>query len=179
MIYLTISAVMLWIGNVTIHDPAKIYVSTQIINEQLIKDFANYLSETDWTLVNDAISKENAVLAYDIFITLYRKQYDKNFTLRDKQPHKNSIRKPWMTIGLFKYCKTKAKLYLKYIKALANSNKIKYKKFRNKFKQLRIIAEKTTMKYNANSKKTWNVIKSLIRPNAWSLQFHFCGCTDN
>jgi len=92
--------------------------------------------------VNDAISKENAVRAHDIFITLYRKQYDKMFAVRDKQPHKDSIRKPWMTIGLFKSCKTKDKLYLKYIKANTNSDKIKFKKFRNKFKQLRIIAER-------------------------------------
>src|SRR6218665_958990 len=168
--------VMLWIGNVTVPDPAKINISTRIINEQLMKDFANYLSETDWTLVNDAISKENVVLAYDIFITLYRKQYGKVFTVRDKQTHKDSIRKPWMTIGLFKSCKTKDKLYLKYIKAPTNSNKIKYKKFRNKFKQLRIIAEKNYyeeefIKYNANSKKTWNVIKSLIngRSNSTSV----------
>ena len=58
------------------------------------------------------------------------------------ETHKNSIRKPWMAIGLFKSCKTKDKRYLKYIKAPTISNKIKYKKFRNKFKQLRIIAEK-------------------------------------
>src|SRR6218665_3656561 len=95
-----------------------------------------------------------------IFSLLYiESKYGKVCTVRGKQTHKDSIRKPWMTIGLFKSCKTKDKLYLKYIKAPTNINKIKYKKFRNKFKQLRIIAEKITMKKNSS-----NTIQILRKP---------------
>jgi len=52
------------------------------------------------------------------------------------------LKQPWMTYGLLKSCKKKTKLYVNYLKTPNLTNKIKFTKYRNKFKTVRIKAEK-------------------------------------
>ena len=73
-----------------------------------------------------------------------------------------------MTCGLLKSCRKKAKLYLKYIKNPNSENKAKFTRYRNKFRQIRIRAEQMYYaaefsKYSHNLKKTWCVIRSLLK----------------
>jgi len=45
-------------------------------------------------------------------------------------------RKPWITHGLAKSCRTKDKLYKNFIKHPTENNKFKYTNYRNKLKSL-------------------------------------------
>ena len=74
-----------------------------------------------------------------------------------------------MTTGLLKSCRIKSKLYLKMLKHPTATNKENYVKYRNKFKLLRIKAEKNYyasefQKYNGDLKHrpTWKVIRSIL-----------------
>src|SRR6218665_970630 len=72
-----------------------------------------------------------------------------------------------MSKGLLISCRKKDKLYLKYRKCPTEANKIKYRLYRNKFKMLRIKAEKMYYekefnKHDHDSKRTCKVIKTLI-----------------
>jgi len=45
-------------------------------------------------------------------------------------------KRPWMTLGLFRSCHTKAKLRTRFIKHPTLQNKLKFNTYRNKFKSL-------------------------------------------
>src|SRR6218665_1877623 len=83
--------------------------------------------------------------------------------------HRSSLKQPWMTFGLLKSCNKKSKLYIKYLKKKRTAdNKAKYIKYRNKFKTIRIKAEQLYYaneftKNSHNLKKTWSIIRSLIK----------------
>src|SRR6218665_795913 len=77
------------------------------------------------------------------------------------------LKKPWMTRALLTSCNKKNKLYLNYKKHPTSNNKAEYLKYRNKFKELKLAAEKIYYehefsRYSQDSKKTWRIIKSLI-----------------
>jgi hypothetical protein len=160
--------IMIWFGNRIPSRCVESNAKIRVINDKLMTQFAESLNEANWNPVKDAIANNNPTLAYDIFISIYRKYYDETF-YRAGSPknHKDGPQKPWMTVGLLKSCKKKDKLYLKYLKSPTSENKDKYKQYRNKFKQIRINAERLYyseefLKYTQNLKKTWGVIKSLI-----------------
>ena len=100
-------------------------------------------------------------------MSLYKYQYNRTFIQIEKPILKVTPKKPWMSKGLLISCRKKDKLYLKYRKCPTEANKIKYSLYRNKFKMLRIKAEKMYYekefnKYAHDSKRTWKVIKTLI-----------------
>ena len=73
-----------------------------------------------------------------------------------------------MTRGLLKSSKKKELLYLKFIKNPTLSNKNKFTVYRNKFKAIRVKAERNYYaaefcKYNGDLKQTWRLIKSLVK----------------
>src|SRR6218665_3454494 len=83
---------------------------------------------------------------------------------------KSSKRKSWMTQGLFKSCKMKNALYLKFIKNPNERNQNICVTYRNKFKAIRIQAERNYYaaefcKHDNNLKKTWSIycVNSLRR----------------
>jgi Reverse transcriptase (RNA-dependent DNA polymerase) len=72
-----------------------------------------------------------------------------------------------MTLGLMKSCKKKSKLYLKYIKNPTEKNKSIFVSYRNKFKAIRLQAEKNFYaaefcKHSNNLRKTWDLLRTLI-----------------
>jgi hypothetical protein len=74
---------------------------------------------------------------------------------------------PWMTKGLLKSCRKKSNLYLKYIKNPNPTTKKTFITYRNKFKTVKIKAERNYyaaefLKYNKDIKKTWSIIKSIV-----------------
>ena len=74
-----------------------------------------------------------------------------------------------MTIGLLKSSKKKERLYLKYIKKPNAVNKQNFVKYRNKFKSLRIKAERNYyqsefVKYQNDLRKTWRPLDQLSTP---------------
>ena len=83
-------------------------------------------------------------MAYDRFLLLYKNAYDQSFPLETKEiKGRSKIKQPnWMTRGLLKSAKKKSALYLRYLKYPSPSNKSKFVAYRNKFKAIRIRAEK-------------------------------------
>jgi len=68
-----------------------------------------------------------------------------------------------MTQSLLKSCKTKSKLYVKFLKNPAEANKQKFILYSNKFKAHIIRSEKDFYasefhKHSSDLKKTWQVI---------------------
>ena len=130
--------------------------------------FIDSLSKINWTPVYEACEKLDANGAYDIFFKEYKRKYDESFPISEIKFNKRSSPKhPWMTQGLLKSCKTKAKLYLKFIKHPSEQNKNKFVSYRNKFKSIRIQAEKSFYaaefcKQSNNLRQTWKIIKNLI-----------------
>ena len=73
-----------------------------------------------------------------------------------------------MTAGLLKSSKKKASLHLKYLKNPNIVNKNKFTEYRNKFKTIRIKAEKSYYaaefcKYKDDLRRTWKLIRSIMQ----------------
>ena len=145
--------------------------STRHINENSISYFKTLLSSTDWTPVYTLSDPHDPNIAYDIFLSLFKAAYDIAFPIvTNINKPRNKFKNPWMSAGLLKSCRTKEKLYLNYIKKPNETTRNKFTKYRNKFKSLRIQAERNyyqTMfsKYNHDLRKTWRVIRSMIHTN--------------
>ena len=73
-----------------------------------------------------------------------------------------------MTKGLLRSTRRKEKLYLKYIKNPTNENQLLFTNYRNKYKVIRINAERTYYtsefnKYSNDIKKTWQIIRTFVK----------------
>src|SRR6218665_787429 len=159
--------IMLWFNIGVSSAPSNHNKKTRLINENLIQQFTMALKECDWADSRLAIKNGNTAVAYDRFIGNYTEIYNKIFIPVFKKNPRNTPKHPWMSAGLLKSCKTKDKIYIKYKKFPTKANKSKYVKYRNKFKMLKIIAQKTYYqqefeKYSHDIRKTWHVIKSII-----------------
>src|SRR6218665_3680804 len=96
----------------------------------------------DWSEVSVASEANDPNLAYAIFYDLFKNAYDRVFPLKQISERKtNAPKQPWMTCGLLKSCRKKAKLYLKCIKNPNAENKAKFTRYRNNFRQNRIRAK--------------------------------------
>src|ERR1043165_1556362 len=99
----------------------------------------------------------------------YKRNYDKAFPIKpNRNKGKPVFKNPWMTRELLKSSKRKAQLHLKYIKAPTLANKNKFISYRNKFKSIRMKAEKyyyatEFSKHSNNLKKTWNLIRTIVK----------------
>jgi len=113
------------------------------------------------------ISDGDINTAYNLFLTQYKNVYDKSFPQNSgKNRSKLIIKKPWMTRGLLKSIKKKEQLYLKYIKNPSEINRNKFVTYRNKFKTIRVKAERYYYatefdKCRNDLKKTWSLIRSI------------------
>jgi len=106
--------------------------------------FKSIIAQTDWSVTLRLCDEKNTEAAYESFINHIKSAYNTAFPLVPRSKHKrHSYKQPWMTPGLLKSCKTKSKLYLKFFKNPSLTNKQKFTSFRNKFKTLRIKAERS------------------------------------
>ena|SRR6218665_3042270 len=100
----------------------KIYPTENIIvDDTRITKFANILGETDWSLVRDAISKNDITLAYDEIIQIFKQHFNQVFQKSDRRTPRHIPKKPWMSNGLLKSCQHTNWLYTKY-KKIPNQN---------------------------------------------------------
>ena len=67
----------------------------------------------------------------------YTKLYNKHFPIKTFAKPRDIPRKTWMTPGLFRSCKIKDKMYLKYKKAPMVASRTSYIQFRNTFKKIK------------------------------------------
>jgi exonuclease III len=147
------------------------FEESRVINEEGRTNFSNYLSEADWAPIFEACSLKDANKAYDLFMKEYKRNYDKAFPRKTTiNKGKPILKQPWMTPGLLKSSKKKAKLHLKYVKVPTLANKNKFISYRNRFKTIRTKAEKQYYaveftKHSNNLKKTWTLIRNIIKMN--------------
>jgi len=142
----------------------------RIVNEERLEQFKTLLADSDWDPVMTTSKEGDANGAYELFLNIYKNAYDKAFPLASKKSNSNvpKFKQPWMTTGLLKSSKKKASLYLKYLKNPNILNKNKFTEYRNKFKTIRIKAEKSYYaaefcKYKDDLRKTWKLIRSIMQ----------------
>src|SRR5688572_1861759 len=141
---------------------------TRNINAASCEQFKTLLSQVDWSVVSDSCAGNDPDSSYDLFLSLFKTAYNTAFPLKkQKLKAHGGCKQPWMTPGLLKSCRKKSKLYLKFIKNPSHDNKSKFVTYRNKFKTIRIRAERKYyesefLKYSHDLKKTWQVIRTII-----------------
>src|SRR5688572_4116775 len=141
---------------------------SRLINDDRRKVFNASLIDADWSSVMDACDCGDANGAYDRFLIQFKDLYDKAFPIVSRgSKDKLRFKQPWMTRGLLKSSRKKANLYLKYVKNPTSANKRKFIKYRNKFKAIRLAAERNYYAYEFsknchNFTTSWNLIRSLI-----------------
>jgi exonuclease III len=160
--------IIVWFDNQPVISDKPTPCITRIINDQSMDLFGKLLAQMDFTPVSILCRANEPNKAYDSFIDMLSKTYNKAFPLYqlNKRDHR-TFKNPWMTKGLLKSCNKKTKLYLKYIKNPTMINKNKFTTYRNKFKTIKIKAMQNYYtyefaKYNNDMKRTWNIIKSLV-----------------
>src|SRR5687767_12217753 len=87
----------------------RILCQTRIINDQSMDLFRTLLSQTDFTPVSLLCKEQKPNIAYDTFLDMLTKTYDKAFPLIqfNKKEHR-TFKNPWMTKGLLKSCDKRA-----------------------------------------------------------------------
>ena len=135
-------------------------IETQSKMQQLFNHFVKHPNESihdDFTLLSDSLK----VIIND------------NFPLNKLSKKKSRLKqKPWLTKGLLTSAKRKKTMYKKLIKHNFNSPQLlqNYKKYRNKLTHLinlskKLHYEKLLNNCKKDSKKTWNIINSVIGKN--------------
>ena len=143
---------------------------TRLINDATMEHFKELLSKLDWSLVSSACILNDPNLAYTLFLAEFKNAYDCAFPqILSGEKGQHFRKQPWMTGALLKSSRTKSKLYLKYLKNPNSINKSNFTAYRNKFKSLRLKAERNYYetefnKHSLNLKKTWTIIRSILRP---------------
>lgn len=145
------------------------YTDRRPITAEGLEKFHKTLEGTNWDRITQYSELGLVNEAYESFISTYKVAYTDAFPLK-RLPHskKYKAKKAWMTPGLLKSCKKKNLLYAKYLKNPNSENKTKFTAYRNKFKAIRLHAEKNyyaTEFLNCHSdlKSTWRLIRSALQ----------------
>ena len=145
--------------------------SKRLVNNTTIAHFHESLTNADWTDVEVACQSNDPSLAYSHFIDRYTQLYNQSFPLLHPpvaNGRKGSkFKQPWMTTALLKSCNKKSRLYSKYLKNPTAANKQTFTTYRNKFKQIRISAEKMYFAERFQDcqndiQKTWKIVRGIL-----------------
>lgn len=146
-----------------------IFNDRRIITSNGLHKFTETLKDESWDLVAEHSLQGRTNEAYDCFFQKYKSAYNNAFPLQENRITKNNkLRNPWMTMGLLKSTRKKNRLYIKYLKNPTQVNKTKFTIYRNKFKTLRIAAERNYyteefLKHHNDLKSTWKLIRSALQ----------------
>src|SRR6218665_2019691 len=152
--------------------------SRRLVNNSAISQFQGSLSNADWSDVREARKNNDPSTAYSQFIEKYTQLYDKAFPLLHspaiKRNSSSRFKQSWMTSALLKSCNKKSRLYLKYLKNPTAANKQTFTTYRNKFKQLGVLAEKIYFaekfqNCENNLQKTWKIVRTILNSGRNSL----------
>ena len=137
----------------------------RVINKKNINRLKEQISQTNW---EEIVQIDNPETAYNNFMDKLKTLYDTNLPiLKSKIRKRKPVHKPWITKGFLVSLKAKNKLYKQFLKNPSITNEEKYKKYRNKFNNLKRIAKKRYYELQVdeaknNMKQTWNIINELI-----------------
>ncbi|KAJ8039687.1 hypothetical protein HOLleu_13768 [Holothuria leucospilota] len=131
-----------------------------------ISYFQDLISNENWQHV---YLENHTDDAFDKFLSTFLQHFDNCFpkSVNRNNNVNNSSGQIWMSTGIANSCKTKHKLYKKYVRKRTNENFIAYKAFRNRLTSVIRIAKK--LYYNEmfdncenDIKKTWSSINSIV-----------------
>src|SRR5688572_2166110 len=141
---------------------------TRIVKEENLTRFKSALQDESWDDIKKVCDMGDTNGAYDLFFEKYSLAYNSAFpvTIEEKK-HRDTFKKPWMTPGLLKSCKKKQLLHTRYIKNPTLNNKKAFTQYRNKFKTVRLNAERnyyTTefFKHHNDLKATWKLLRAAM-----------------
>ena len=160
--------ILLSIGNFPRTHPPTQYL-TRNFSENNKQQFVEILKNTEWSQVYKACDLYEVNLAYNTFQEIYLNRYISCFPYKSTT-NVQRFKQEWMTSELLNACKLKSKLYKKLMKHPNENTKKVFITFRNKFKILKdatikkYYQEKFTS-YKNNSRKTWQLIGSIINTN--------------
>ena len=129
-----------------------------------VDTFVNNLSSQDWDLI---YSIDDPDLSYNSFLSIFKRHYNACFPFKKHTIH--APRKDWCSPGIVNSCRTKSKLYKKYIKNPTTANKHNYVLFRNRLNSVIRIAKKnyySNLFQHSNIKETWACINTLTKNNS-------------
>ena len=137
----------------------------RLFSDHNIKNFNNVLRQSDFTSV---LNHNNANLAYNSFLDIYKEAYDLAFPLKEiRLIKKYNKRSPWITKGLVNSSITKSKLLKSKLKIPSIEKKIAYTNFcgiynklLRKAKVLYFSEQFELAKYNM--RKSWNLLRTAI-----------------
>jgi len=146
------------------NDKKEKIIKTRVYSEFNIQNFRKYLQEQNWELLTETNDVNSA---YELFLKLFSKQYNKAFPQVEKIIKLKTALSPWMTTGLLKSSKKKQKLYEKFLKHKTYKNEVKYKNYKNKFEKIKKQSKKlyySRLVQNADgdAKQTWKIMKEII-----------------
>ena len=138
----------------------------RVINKKNINRLNEQISQTNW---EEIVQIDNPETAYNNFMDKLKTIWHKsaNPEVKNKETKTSTYSKPWITTGFLVSLKAKNKLYKQFLKNPSITNEEKYKKYRNKFNNLKRIAKKRYYELQVdeaknNMKQTWNIINELI-----------------
>lgn len=164
--------------NIKLHETIKIVEPPKLHrkqDKQTKLKFKECLTEVDWSDVTRECESQNISHAYKLFLSKYQSLYNHCFPLTTVGSQSRIKKQEWMTPALLKSCKVKSKLYKTYLKNPTPENKIKFTKYRNRFKTIKqaIIRQHFSSKFlrqQGNPKGTWNIIKGILSRGSKSVE---------
>ena len=138
--------------------------SSRLINDDTINAFQQELICNDWTTI---FNFSDTTLAFDKFLETFTILYNKVFVTKSYKSIRKKIRKPWISLELYKKIKKKNRMYKLYRLKPTENNRKKYVKARNHINKSLRTARKDyyKMKFSAikgNMKKTWQLINGIL-----------------
>ena len=134
------------------------------INDETMRYFKNMIENTNW---DEVYQIHYANKAYDKFLKIFTKIYDKAFPVCKIRIKTKSLLSPWITKGILNSSKRKHKLYDKFLKHKTYTNEVNYKNYKHLFETIKFKAKKLyysnlIVKYQNDIKKTWKVINPIL-----------------
>lgn len=140
-------------------------VQRRITNTDNMNDFCNSLNNHDFSNVYNSQCPNEA---YDSFIDFYCTSFENTCPIKTiKLTQKYIKRDPWITSGIIKSAKTKAKLFKNKLRTPTEININKYKTYLRTFNVIKRAAKKLyynniIYQFKNNIKKTWSVLNTLM-----------------
>jgi len=150
---------------------AKGSIKTRNFSATMINRFSEQFQNLNWEFL---YTIQDTQEAYDSFSETFFDLFNLYFPLTDKKQNKNTdCLLPWFTKGLFISRKTKILLFKNSKKDPSVTNMTNYKNFRNLYSKVlraskKLHYEKELIKYQSDSRKTWQVLRKAINKNKFS-----------
>ena len=138
--------------------------SNRNLSKNNISKFIQIISNTNW---NSVLNNDDPEASYNEFLRIFLYHYEHCFPVRKRS--KNSPRKDWCTQAIANSCKTKCKLYKKFVKNPTDENKRNYILFRNKLNSVIKVAKRKyyfNLFRDSNIKDTWTCINSIMNKSS-------------